>query len=365
MSDFHKKFKQHNMLALKCWPWQAERYVTLKVTNSFEEDQKSAKEELEISQHISKVQSAHKGRAFVRLIEDSFSVTGPFGEHLILVFEPLREPLWALGRHLGFLGLPPILFKAYLLPVLLGLDFLHSECHVIHTDLKSDNFLVGFEDRSVLEDYVCKQEEDSPFFKEVDGHLVYESSPNFGAVRGMVRVLKISDFGAAVFGNVPTPHRHEIQPEQFCALEVLLQAGWTYGADIWNLGMVLWELLQDTSLLDGLGPGSDEYSREVHFAQMIGLLGPPPQKLLDRADRAALSSLYTAQGGFRYPQLIPSESFTFSDLTPSLQGEEKRLFIEFASRMLRWLPEERSTAKELCSDPWLTFKPKKNHRPEE
>ena len=51
-------------------------------------------------------------------------------------------------------------------------------------------------------------------------------------------MLKISDFGAAVFGNVPTLHRHDIQPEQFCAPEVLLNAGWTYSADIWNLGMV-------------------------------------------------------------------------------------------------------------------------------
>ena len=29
---------------------------------------------------------------------------------------------------------------------------------------------------------------------------------------------------------------------------------------------------------------------------MIGLLGPPPQELLDRADCATLSSLYTAEG---------------------------------------------------------------------
>lgn len=58
----------------------------------------------------------------------------------------------------------------------------------------------------------------------------------------------------------------------------------------------LWELLQDTSLLDGLGPESDKYSREAHFAQMISLLGPPPQELLDRADSAVLSSLYTTQG---------------------------------------------------------------------
>ena len=51
-------------------------------------------------------------------------------------------------------------------------------------------------------------------------------------------MLKISDFDAAVFGNVPTPHRYDIQSEQFYASEVLLKADWTYSADIWNLGMM-------------------------------------------------------------------------------------------------------------------------------
>jgi len=105
-------------------------------------------------------------------------------------------------------------------------------------DLKSDNLLLGFEDRSVINDYVRQQKENPPQSKEVHGHPIYQSRPDFGGLRKGVGLLKISDFGAAVFGNVPTPHRHDIQPEQFCAPEVLLRAGWTYSADIWNLGMV-------------------------------------------------------------------------------------------------------------------------------
>jgi hypothetical protein len=58
-------------------------------------------------------------------------------------------------------------------------------------------------------------------------------------------------------------------------------------------------------------------------------------------------------GEFRLPHLMPSEDFTFEGKTPSLQGEDKRGFIEFARRMLKWLPEERATAKELYGDPWL------------
>ena len=115
------------------WPWQSNRFVALKITNCFERDRKSASDELEMSQHISNIQSIHEGRSYVRLIQESFTIPGPFGEHLGMVFEPLREPLWLLGRHLGTRGLPPIILKAFLKLVLQGLDFLHSECHIIHT----------------------------------------------------------------------------------------------------------------------------------------------------------------------------------------------------------------------------------------
>ncbi|OBT68912.1 hypothetical protein VE03_02118 [Pseudogymnoascus sp. 23342-1-I1] len=178
-------------------------------------------------------------------------------------------------------------------------------------------------------------------YKEGDGWRVYQSQPDFGRFAKGTGVLKISDFGAAVLGDSSTLHHHDIQPEQFTAPEVLLGAGWTYSADIWNLGMVLWELLEDISLLDGVGP-ENQYDRQVHFAQMIRLLGPPPVELLGRANKEAYDDLYS------------EKHFTFESQTPSLQGEDKRLFIQFAQRMLKWRPEERATANELYEDPWLT-----------
>jgi serine/threonine-protein kinase SRPK3 len=36
-----------------------------------------------------------------------------------------------------------------------------------------------------------------------------------------------------------------------------------------------------------------------------------------------------------------------------LSGEEKAQLLKFARRMLKWKPEERSSAKELLEDPWL------------
>ncbi|QRD82591.1 serine/threonine protein kinase [Aspergillus flavus] len=313
------------------------RYVTLKITNCGKEEQRSAKEEVEMSRYISQLRSNQKGRAYVRL-------------HLYLVFEPLREPLWLLGKHLGSNGVPPAVLKPFLRLLLQGLDFLHSECHIIHTDLKADKFLLGFEDSDVLENYARQQESNPAPFRDNDSHPVFQSRPDFGPLRkGMGRV-QISDFSAA-------PHNHDIQPQPFCAPEVLLKATWTYSADIWNLGTMLWELLADDIFFDGLDSRSGRYSRVKHIAQMIRLLGPPPLQLLERADQDICSELFSGHGEFKFPDIVPSEEYNLSNLTPFVHGEDKRLLLEFVGKMLRWEPADRATARELYNDPWLDFKP--------
>ena len=42
-----------------------------------------------------------------------------------------------------------------ILPSLLqGLDYMHSECHVVHTDLKADNIMMGLGNPEVLDDFL-------------------------------------------------------------------------------------------------------------------------------------------------------------------------------------------------------------------
>lgn len=55
------------------------------------------------------------------------------------------------------------------------------------------------------------------------------------------------------------------------------------------------------------------------------------------------SNVFPSLGEFRHQYLLPSEEFTFSNLTPFLQGEDKRLFLQFVRKMLRWEPEQRPT----------------------
>lgn len=57
-------------------------------------------------------------------------------------------------------------------------------------------------------------------------------------------------------------------------------------------------------------------------------------------------------GVFKRQNLIP-QGVTLKNSINNMEGEDKRLFVEFISKMLQWLPENRSTAKQLLADPWL------------
>lgn len=50
--------------------------------------------------------------------------------------------------------------------------------------------------------------------------------------------------------------------------------------------------------------------------------------------------------------MIPA-SICLEDFITSMDGEEKVLFLQFVRRMLKWLPEDRASARELLEDPWM------------
>lgn len=89
-----------------------------------------------MSKHIMSSNKKHWGHDMVVTAVDSFNITSAKGPHVCMVFEPMREPLYLFRRRLGAekvtaAGLP--LFKLYIRGLLHGLDYLHSECRVIHT----------------------------------------------------------------------------------------------------------------------------------------------------------------------------------------------------------------------------------------
>ena len=194
---------------------------------------------------------SHEGFEFVRPMLDHFEVTGPDGTHSCLVYEPMRELLWQFQQRLPDNRIPPGLLKVYVEFLLQGLDYLHSECHVIHTgeleaiklifasmkahsikDIKADNILLGFKNMSVIEEVFQRQAEHHMPRKIKDGRAIYLSHNNFGPLKSYLMLPKIADFGLTHLGGGEEPLSHPFQPSLYHAPEVLLGTQWTYSADI-------------------------------------------------------------------------------------------------------------------------------------
>jgi serine/threonine protein kinase len=65
----------------------------------------------------------------------------------------------------------------------------------------------------------------------------------------------------------------------------------------------------------------------------------------------SLPSLIIEIGEWKGLAEIPQTSLEESE--EILDGEDKKQFLEFIRKMLKWKPEERSSAEELLQDTWL------------
>ena len=115
------------------WRWQSERYVVLKINNSNFIDQAGAENELKMSQRLTNGDPQHQGARFVRTVLDNFQITGPHGMHVCLVYEPMRETLSFFQRRSEDMRFSLLLLTTYVRLLLKGLDYLHSECQMVHT----------------------------------------------------------------------------------------------------------------------------------------------------------------------------------------------------------------------------------------
>lgn len=99
--------------------------------------------------------------------------------------------------------------------------------------------MMGFEDPSVIEDFVQTTAENVIPRKVQNGRSIYLSQYNFGPLKSFRTLPKLGDFGLAQLAAGSEPLRYPIQPPLFQAPEVILGTGWSYSTDIWNLGVLV------------------------------------------------------------------------------------------------------------------------------
>lgn len=156
------------------------KHVALKVVRSAAHYTETAMDEIKLLTKIVSAQPDHPGRKHVVSLLDSFEHIGPNGTHVCMVFEVLGENLLGLIKRWNHRGIPIPLVKQITKQVLLGLDYLHRECGIIHTDLKPENVLIEIGDvEQIVKTYVeeVKDKEDNPNGRRRRRTLITGSQP--------------------------------------------------------------------------------------------------------------------------------------------------------------------------------------------
>lgn len=206
-------------------------------------------------QTIQQANKKHPGAEYVRSMIDTMLIPRSGGDHQCLIQQPLWDSLHDLRRRRDTPCFTEELLKLTLVQIFHALDFLHTECRLVHTgkpptrpflcfgkrsltiltDIKGGNIHLAIKDQTILEQFI-QDELDYPCPRKYnDNGTIYASRP-FGFPKDFGQLV-LSDLGEAVNGD---ELRHHIaQPDVHRSPEVMLKADWSYAVDIWNVGTMV------------------------------------------------------------------------------------------------------------------------------
>ena len=351
-------------------------YVALKIQKSAAQFVQAALHEIDVLSSLADGVDMDS-KCVVHLI-DHFKHTGPNGQHLCMVLEFLGDSLLRLIKYNRYKGLPLNKVREICKCILIGLDYLHREHGIIHSDLKPENvLLVSTIDpgkdpvRSGL----------TPILERPEGSIngggvtsLIEKKLKRRARRAVAKIsgrsspiggieapksernldgidvrCKVVDFGNACWAD--KQFAEEIQTRQYRAPEVILHAGYSFSVDMWSFACIAFELATGDMLFtpkDGQGFSEDE----DHLALMMELLGKMPRKV-------ATSGAKSKDFFDRHGDLRRIRRLKFWPLSKLLvvrykfSERDAHEFSEFLSPLLDFAPEKRPTAQQCLQHPWL------------
>lgn len=263
-----------------CYDFKLRHHCAIKVQKSDPNYTDAAWDEINLLDMMN--QEKRSQTPVVELI-DVFEHEGPHGRHVCMVFEVLSRSLLSLIKFVDYKGIPVALLKVISRQVLIGLDFIHQTCGIVHTDIKPENILFTISPvenvalREAAKQFVTNfAEAVKTGSGDMTSKQVYNLDPSLAYSSGRIKIV---DYGNACWTD--KPFTDDIQTRQYRAPEVLLGCGYDTKADIWSLACVVFELATGDFLFD---PHSSEfYDRdEDHLALMMELLGPVPMHIRER-----------------------------------------------------------------------------------
>uniref|UniRef100_A0A671XKS5 non-specific serine/threonine protein kinase n=1 Tax=Sparus aurata TaxID=8175 RepID=A0A671XKS5_SPAAU len=372
-----------------CWDLQKKRFVALKVVKSAPHYTETALDEIKLLRCVRDSDPSDPYRETVVQLIDDFKISGVNGVHVCMVLEVLGHQLLKWIIKSNYMGLPLVCVKTIIRQVLQGLDYLHTKCKIIHTDIKPENILLDVDEiyiRRLAAEATIWQRAGAPppsgsSGEERAGKLSKNKKKKLKRkAKRQQRLLEerlvdiqvlqnASDFvlspldplnahklrvKIADLGNACWVHKHfteDIQTRQYRALEVLIGAEYGPPADIWSTACMAFELATGDYLFE---PHSGEdYTRdEDHIAHIIELLGPIPLPF-------ALSGRYSREYFNRRGELRHISSLKpwglFEVLLEKYEWplDQAAQFSDFLLTMLELQPERRATAAQCLQHAWL------------
>ncbi|GAA6223543.1 SRSF protein kinase 3-like [Lates japonicus] len=329
-----------------CLDLRLGQHIAVKVLKSGAGFTQAGQDELSLLRCASGPTSRHPSSQRIVQLLDEFKLAGVNGVHMCLVLELLGPDLRSWQLCFGNPGLPRLWVKQILTQVLQGLDYLHTQCKIIHTDIKPENILLCLEEQShkvpaggsSSSSVLTGKEAKSTEKEQVNPYSLKEIT------------VKIADLGSSCW--VYKHFCEEIQTRQYRSLEVLLGSEYGPPADIWSVACMAFELVTGDSLFEPKARESISLE-EDHIAQIMELLGKIPPAV-------ALSGKYSAEYFSRRGDLRrvgPVRLWNLYDVLVEKYHfllEEASGFSDFLLHMLDYHPERRATAAKCLCHPWLT-----------
>ncbi|KAJ2927180.1 hypothetical protein H1R20_g9931, partial [Candolleomyces eurysporus] len=334
-------------------------HSALKVVKSAGRYAETARDEIKLLSKVAAASPDHLGRAHIVSFLDSFQHQGPESSHICIVFEPLGENLLALIERNKKKGVSRALVKTVAKQILLGLQYLHDECDLVHTDIKPENILISIPDIEVHIKNELSQSP-TPTSRRVGVPLPTKSRAGVTIPYNQQPPHEQSPISVKIadLGNATPSKKHyteDIQTRQYRAPEAIVgRRDWDTRADVWSVACVVFELLTAEYLFDPQGQGELFTKDDDHMAQIIELLGDFPLEV--KMGGKYSRELFDHNGALRYIRTLKPWPLKRVMVEKYLYSEEDAgVLCAFLEPMLAVDFRDRVYARDMVDHPWLAI----------